>query len=81
MIIPGDHQRVPAQDTSKVITPGQIGQRLLGVVGESGAGKSMTGNAVMGALNWVPKWFHGDATVAAQVLAEFPGILSAGLAR
>ena len=41
----------------------------------------MTGNAIMGALNWVPKWFHGDAAVAAQVVAEFPRILSAGLAR
>ena len=41
----------------------------------------MTGNAIMGALNWVPKWFRGDADVAAQVVAEFPEILSAGLAR
>ena len=41
----------------------------------------MTGNAIMGALNWVPKWFHGDADVAAQVVAEFPQILSAGLGR
>ena len=40
----------------------------------------MTGNAIMGALNWVPKWFRGDADVAAQVVAEFPTILSAGLA-
>ncbi len=39
----------------------------------------MTGNAIMGALNWVPKWFHGDAAVAANVVAEFPRILSAGL--
>ncbi len=39
----------------------------------------MTGNAIMGALNWVPKWFHGDASVAQQVVAEFPHILSAGL--
>ena len=39
----------------------------------------MTGNAIMGALNWVPKWFHGDAVVADQVVAEFPRILSAGL--
>ena len=39
----------------------------------------MTGNAIMGALNWVPKWFHGDAAVAQQVVAEFPRILSAGL--
>jgi TetR/AcrR family transcriptional regulator len=40
----------------------------------------MTGNAIMGALNWVPKWFRGDADVAAQVVAEFPQILSAGMA-
>ena len=39
----------------------------------------MTGNAIMGALNWVPKWFRGDATVAAEVVEEFPQILSAGL--
>ena len=39
----------------------------------------MTGNAIMGALNWVPKWFHGDADVASQVVKEFPQILSAGL--
>ena len=40
----------------------------------------MTGNAVMGALNWVPKWYHGDADIAAKVVTEFPQILSAGLA-
>jgi hypothetical protein len=40
----------------------------------------MTGNAIMGSLNWVPKWFHGDAAVAAKVVGEFPAILSAGLA-
>lgn len=39
----------------------------------------MTGNAIMGSLNWVPKWFHGDAEVARQVTSEFPAILSAGL--
>lgn len=39
----------------------------------------MTGNAIMGALNWVPKWFHGDSEVALQVVSEFPRILSAGL--
>jgi AcrR family transcriptional regulator len=39
----------------------------------------MTGNAIMGALNWVPKWFRGDAAVAAEVVDEFPQILSAGL--
>jgi hypothetical protein len=40
----------------------------------------MTGNAIMGALNWVPKWFRGDTDVARQVVREFPQILSAGLA-
>jgi len=39
----------------------------------------MTGNAIMGALNWVPKWFHGDAEVAENVIEEFPRILGAGL--
>ena len=39
----------------------------------------MTGNAIMGALNWVPKWFRGEAHTATQVVAEFPRILSAGL--
>jgi AcrR family transcriptional regulator len=36
----------------------------------------MTGNAIMGAINWIPKWFHGDAQTAARVLAEFPLILT-----
>ncbi|MDX1499394.1 MAG: TetR/AcrR family transcriptional regulator [Woeseiaceae bacterium] len=40
----------------------------------------MTGNAIMGALNWIPKWFHGDEKVAARLLEQFPTILSAGLA-
>ncbi len=40
----------------------------------------MTGNAIMGSLNWVPKWFRGDDAQAAQIVAEFPKILSAGLA-
>ena len=39
----------------------------------------MTGNAIMGAINWIPKWFHGDAKTARQVLTEFPAILTAGL--
>jgi TetR/AcrR family transcriptional regulator len=39
----------------------------------------MTGNAIMGALNWVPKWFRGDADVADSVVNEFPKILGAGL--
>lgn len=40
----------------------------------------MTGNAVMGSLNWIPKWFHGDAALAAKIVEEFPRILGAGLA-
>ena len=40
----------------------------------------MTGNAIMGSLNWIPKWFHGDPAVAAKIIDEFPRILSAGLA-
>ena len=40
-----------------------------------------TGNAIMGAINWIPKWYHGDAVVASQVVEEFPKILSSGLRR
>ena len=40
----------------------------------------MAGNAILGALNWIPKWFHGDPAVAGNILDEFPRILSAGLA-
>jgi len=39
----------------------------------------MTGNAIMGSINWIPKWFHGDQRTAARVLQEFPEILSCGL--
>lgn len=39
----------------------------------------MTGNAIMGSLNWIPKWFHGDPAMGRRILAEFPGILTAGL--
>lgn len=39
----------------------------------------MTGNAIMGALNWIPKWFHGDAETARKIVGEFPRILSNGL--
>ena len=39
----------------------------------------MTGNAIMGSINWIPKWFHGDLKTAKKVLAEFPGVLTAGL--
>ena len=40
----------------------------------------MTGNAVMGAINWIPKWFHGQPSMAAEVSREFPEILTRGLA-
>jgi TetR/AcrR family transcriptional regulator, cholesterol catabolism regulator len=40
----------------------------------------MTGNAIMGAINWIPKWYHGDAKTAQNILSEFPVILTAGLA-
>jgi AcrR family transcriptional regulator len=39
----------------------------------------MTGNAIMGAVNWIPKWFHGDEAMANKVVAEFPEILTSGL--
>jgi len=41
----------------------------------------MTGNAIMGSINWIPKWFHGDAKMAAEIASKFPAILSSGLAR
>jgi hypothetical protein len=34
----------------------------------------------MGAVNWIPKWFHGGAAMALHVVQQFPLILSAGLA-
>ena len=39
----------------------------------------MTGNAILGAINWIPKWFHGDATTAEKMIREFPDILTRGL--
>jgi AcrR family transcriptional regulator len=36
----------------------------------------MTGNAIMGAINWIPKWFHGDSETAEKVLLEFPPLLT-----
>ena len=39
----------------------------------------MTGNAIMGAINWIPKWFHGDTKTASRIIDEFPRILTAGL--
>jgi len=39
----------------------------------------MTGNAIMGSINWIPKWFHGDDALAQRLVDEFPAILSSGL--
>jgi len=39
----------------------------------------MTGNAIMGSINWIPKWFHGNDTLAQRLIDEFPAILSSGL--
>jgi len=39
----------------------------------------MTGNAIMGAINWIPKWYHGDAKTAKNLVGGFPGILTKGL--
>jgi AcrR family transcriptional regulator len=39
----------------------------------------MTGNAIMGSLNWIPKWFHGNAEMAQQIEQRFPEVLTAGL--
>jgi len=39
----------------------------------------MTGNAIMGSINWIPKWFHGDPKMAQQILQGFPEILTTGL--
>ncbi|MDH3430840.1 MAG: TetR/AcrR family transcriptional regulator [Gammaproteobacteria bacterium] len=41
----------------------------------------MTGNAIMGSINWIPKWFHGDDVMARAIVDQFPGILSRGLAK
>ena len=40
----------------------------------------MTGNAIMGAINWIPKWFRGDATMARELLDQYPKVLARGLA-
>lgn len=39
----------------------------------------MTGNAIMGSINWIPKWFHGDPELARKLTEEFPEILARGL--
>jgi len=39
----------------------------------------MTGNAIMGSINWIPKWFHGDNAMADKIVSEFPDVLTRGL--
>jgi AcrR family transcriptional regulator len=39
----------------------------------------MTGNAIMGSLNWIPKWFHGDPDMARSLIDDFPAVLARGL--
>lgn len=39
----------------------------------------MTGNAIMGSINWIPKWYHGDQQMGQTISAEIPVILTRGL--
>ena len=39
----------------------------------------MTGNAIMGSINWIPKWYHGDPEMGRTVARRFPEILAKGL--
>jgi len=39
----------------------------------------MTGNAIMGSINWIPKWYHGDLNLGRELVDEFPEILARGL--
>ena len=39
----------------------------------------MTGNAIMGSINWIPKWYHGDPEMGTMIATEFPVILTKGL--
>ncbi|MBT8089554.1 MAG: TetR/AcrR family transcriptional regulator [Gammaproteobacteria bacterium] len=39
----------------------------------------MTGNAIMGSINWIPKWYHGDSEMGNTIAAKFPAILTKGL--
>jgi len=39
----------------------------------------MTGNAIMGSINWIPKWYHGDTQLGRKLVTEFPEILARGL--
>lgn len=40
----------------------------------------MTGNAIMGALNWIPKWYRPDKSSAENIVRDFPTTLVRGLA-
>lgn len=40
----------------------------------------MTGNAIMGALNWIPKWYRPDKSSAENIVRDFPTALVRGLA-
>lgn len=40
----------------------------------------MTGNAIMGSINWIPKWYHGDPGLGQKLINEFPETLTRGLA-
>lgn len=39
----------------------------------------MTGNAIMGSINWIPKWYHGDQEMGQKLIDEFPKVLARGL--
>ena len=39
----------------------------------------MTGNAIMGSINWIPKWYHGKASMGREICEAFPSILTRGL--
>ena len=39
----------------------------------------MTGNAIMGSINWIPKWYRSDAMLGERLVAEFPLVLTRGL--
>jgi AcrR family transcriptional regulator len=39
----------------------------------------MTGNAIMGSINWIPKWYHGDPEMGQRLIEDFPEILARGM--
>ena len=39
----------------------------------------ITGDAIIGSINWIPKWYHGDPDMGRKLVAEFPEILARGL--